>query len=32
MRILLLAALIALSACAHPPCTMDQWAVDQSCQ
>jgi hypothetical protein len=31
-RILLLAALIALSACAHRPCTMDQWMVDPTCQ
>jgi hypothetical protein len=37
VRILILAALIALSACANTPwlqreCTQDQWLVDPNCK
>lgn len=32
MRIIILAALLALSACAHnQPCSFEQWAIDSNC-
>lgn len=32
MRAILIIAILTLSACAHQPCTMDQWAVDPNCK
>lgn len=32
MRILFLAALLALTACAHQPCTMNRYLVDPNCR
>jgi hypothetical protein len=32
MRMLLLAAMLVLSACAHQSCTQDQWLVDPNCK
>lgn len=32
MRVIVIAALLTLTACAHQPCTMDRYLVDQNCR
>lgn len=32
MRVIILAAMLALTACAHQPCTYDQFLTDANCK